>query len=226
MGYGYIQAFPDPVSPLRANDLSSKCECYPVKTFIEKPNSEMARILVDSGEFYWNSGIFVAKTSVLIDEIKHHVPEIAERLYADNAIWGGDGEETFVHDALPYCPNISFDYAVMEKSDKVLMLKADMGWTDVGTWSSMYQLTGKDHNANATIGTEQTIYNDSQGNLVVMKDPKKLVVLSKALIVRWWWRATTYCSSVGEEMRASSVKWLPKLTQWIKTIPTDKEAYE
>lgn len=177
VGYGYIQACPDPVSPLRADDFSSKCDCYPVKTFIEKPNSEMARILVDSGEFYWNSGIFVAKASVLIDEIKHHVPEIAERLYADNAIWGGDGEETFVHDSLPYCPNISFDYAVMEKSDKVLMLKADMGWTDVGTWSSMYQLTGKDHNANATIGTEQTIYNDSQGNLVVMKDSKKLVVL-------------------------------------------------
>lgn len=174
VGYGYIQALPWPVTP-KDGELSSAC--YPVKTFIEKPNSEMARILVDSGEFYWNSGLFVAKASVLIEEIRRHVPEIAERLYADSAVWGGEGEEAFVHETLPYCPNISFDYAVMEKSEEVLMLVAEMGWTDVGTWSSTYQLTDKDPNANATVGTKQTIYSDSRNNLVVMNDPEKLVVL-------------------------------------------------
>lgn len=174
VGYGYIQAHPSPVTPKHEEPSSA---CYPVKTFIEKPNSEMARILVDSGEFYWNSGLFVAKASVLIEEIKRHVPEIAERLYADSAVWGGEGEEVFVHETLPYCPNISFDYAVMEKSEEVLMLVAEMGWTDVGTWSSTYQLTDKDPNANATVGTKQTIYSDSRNNLVVMNDPEKLVVL-------------------------------------------------
>ena len=173
MGYGYIQALESPVED--GGEMLS--HCYPVKTFIEKPNSEMARILVDSGEFYWNAGLFVAMTSVLIDEVKSHAPEIAERLYSKPEVWGTARETIYVHEVFPYCPNISFDYAVMEKSQKVLMLVADMGWTDVGTWSATYQLTDKDQNANATIGAHQTIYNDSRSNLVAINDPEKLVVL-------------------------------------------------
>lgn len=173
VGYGYIQALEPPVE-VGGETLS---HCYPVKTFIEKPNSEMARILMESGEFYWNAGLFVAKTKVLIGEIKKYATEIAERLFSNADIWGTSGEEEYVREVFPYCPNISFDYAVMEKSQKVLMLVADMGWTDVGTWSSTYQLTEKDANANATIGARQTIYNDSRSNLVVINDPEKLVVL-------------------------------------------------
>lgn len=173
VGYGYIQALEPPVE-VGGETLS---HCYPVKTFIEKPNSEMARILMESGEFYWNAGLFVAKTKVLIGEIKKYATEIAERLFINADIWGTSGEEEYVREVFPYCPNISFDYAVMEKSQKVLMLVADMGWTDVGTWSSTYQLTEKDANANATIGARQTIYNDSRSNLVVINDPEKLVVL-------------------------------------------------
>lgn len=173
VGYGYIQALESPVED--GGEMLS--HCYPVKTFIEKPNSEMARILVDSGEFYWNAGLFVAMTSVLIDEVKSHAPEIAERLYSKPEVWGTARETIYVHEVFPYCPNISFDYAVMEKSQKVLMLVADMGWTDVGTWSATYQLTDKDQNANATIGAHQTIYNDSRSNLVAINDPEKLVVL-------------------------------------------------
>lgn len=173
VGYGYIQA---------ATDQPFDCDleegsCHPVKTFIEKPNAEMAKVLVDSGEFYWNAGIFVTKSKVVIEEVELHAKEIAERLYSKSEVWGSPEESLFVRETFPYCPNISFDYAVMEKSQRVVMITADMGWTDVGTWSSTYRLTEKDENDNASVGEHKHIYNDSQGNLVVMDDPQKLVVL-------------------------------------------------
>lgn len=173
VGYGYIQAEEMGTDPTEIKDEN----CFKVKTFIEKPNHEMAAILVDSGEFYWNAGLFTAKTAILIEEIKEHAPDIAERFYSNMEVWGTPQEAAFVSDTFPYCPNISFDYAVMEKSQRVLMLIAEMGWTDVGTWSSTYQLTEKDEYANATIGDHKQIYNDSQSNLVVINDPEKLVVL-------------------------------------------------
>lgn len=173
VGYGYIQAETEETTE---RGLQEGC-CQPVKTFIEKPNAEMARVLVESGEFYWNAGIFVAKTRVIIEEVKAHAKEIAERLYAKPEVWGTPEEYHFVQETFPYCPNISFDYAVMEKSQRVMMITADMGWTDVGTWSSTYRLTEKDANANASVGEHKHIYNDSQGNLVVTDTPDKLVVL-------------------------------------------------
>ncbi len=173
VGYGYIQALTE-----RQYDCAlEEGSCHPVKTFIEKPNAEMAKVLVDSGEFYWNAGIFVAKSQVVIEEVEEHAKEIAERLYAKPEVWGTSEEYDFVKETFPYCPNISFDYAVMEKSQRVVMITADMGWSDVGTWSSTYRLTEKDANANATVGEHKHIYNDSQGNLVVMDNPNKLVVL-------------------------------------------------
>lgn len=173
VGYGYIQA----VTDLEIDCAQSEGTCHPVKTFIEKPNAEMARVLVDSGEFYWNAGIFVAKSEVIIEEVKEHAQEIAERLYHKPEVWGTPEEFAFVQETFPYCPNISFDYAVMEKTQRVVMITADMGWTDVGTWSSTYRLTEKDNNANASVGEHKHIYNDSQGNLVVMDNDQKLVVL-------------------------------------------------
>lgn len=172
-GYGYIQAETDQTLDYVLEEGS----CHIVKTFIEKPNAEMARVLVDSGEFYWNAGIFVAKSEVIIEEVEEHAKEIAERLYSKPEVWNTPEEYHFVQETLPYCPNISFDYAVMEKSHRVVMITADMGWTDVGTWSSAYRLTQKDDNANASVGEHKHIFNDSQGNLVVMDNPDKLVVL-------------------------------------------------
>lgn len=172
VGYGYIQA-----EESEDDSMQEEGRCQEVRTFIEKPNAEMARILVESGEFFWNAGIFVVQAKVVIDEVKEHAAEIAERLYSKPEVWGTGEEAEFVRETFPYCPNISFDYAVMEKSQRVVMLSADMGWSDVGTWSSAYQLTSKDDNANATVGEHKHFYNDSQGNLVVVDDPDKLVVL-------------------------------------------------
>lgn len=173
VGYGYIQAYETDDKEGCLN----KDQCHRVKTFIEKPNHEMARILVESGEFYWNAGLFVAQSQVFIDEITQHAPEIAERLYKNQAVWGTSDEEAYVQEAYPYCPNISFDYAVMEKTQNVVMITAEMGWRDVGTWSSAYSIMEKDEDQNATMGAPHHLYNDSHANLVVMDDNNKLVVL-------------------------------------------------
>ncbi len=173
VGYGYIQAG----NPTSDGLCLSQDACHKVKSFIEKPNREMAHILVESGEFYWNAGLFVAQTKVIINEVTIHAPEIAERLYANTEVWGTPKEEAFVREAYPYCPNISFDYAVMEKSQNVVMITAEMGWRDVGTWSSAYQVVSKDECGNASMGEHHQLFNDSHNNFVVMDDKEKLVVL-------------------------------------------------
>lgn len=173
VGYGYIQA---DECETRVGDLEEGA-FYPVKTFIEKPNSEMARILVESGEFYWNAGLFVARTDTLLGEFEQHATEIYERLFSEKGVWGTEKEFAYVQETYPYCPSISFDYAVMEKTQNVVMLTSDMGWSDVGTWSAIYQLAEKDINANATVGGANHIFNDSKGNMIFVDDPEQLVVL-------------------------------------------------
>ena len=181
VGYGYIQAIPEGKEELREGQL------YPVKTFIEKPNLEMARLLIDSGEFYWNAGLFVARAEVLIAAFKKHSGEIYERLTASPEKWGSAEEAAYVAEQYPYCPSISFDYAVMEKADNVLVLLSDIGWTDVGTWTSTYNLAPKDHAGNAIIGQSKHLFRESENNLVVADDPELLVVLqglSEVMVVQ------------------------------------------
>lgn len=173
IGYGYIQAT-DP------DDTGADLEegsFYPVKTFTEKPNKHMAKILVDSGEFFWNSGIFVARADHFIHELRQNMPELTERLYRDDSIWRTDQEYDYIREQYPYCPAISFDYAVMEKSQDVVMLLCDIGWADVGSWNTIYTLTPHDADQNATVGPSPTIYNDSTGNLVVVDKPNALIAL-------------------------------------------------
>lgn len=171
VGYGYIQALPEGAAELKEGAL------YKVKTFIEKPNLEMARLLLDSGEFYWNAGLFVAQPQVIIKAFQQHSSEIYERLNAEPAKWGSAEEQAYVAEQYPYCPSISFDYAVMEKADNVMVLLADIGWTDVGTWTSTYNLAPKDQAGNAIIGQSRHLFRDSSDNLVVADDPELLVVL-------------------------------------------------
>lgn len=172
VGYGYIQA----TAPNGSDDLREG-HFYPVKTFTEKPNMHMAKVLVDSGEFFWNSGIFIGQCSHFLHELEVNMPELTERLFQDNSVWNTDREADYISERYPYCPSISFDYAVMEKSQNAVMLLCDIGWADVGSWNTIYTLTEHDADRNATIGTTPTIYNDSSGNLVVLDKPDGLVVL-------------------------------------------------
>ncbi|MDO5035727.1 MAG: sugar phosphate nucleotidyltransferase [Porphyromonas sp.] len=171
--YGYIQA----IDPEDHNNQLQVGKIYPVKTFTEKPNKHMSKVLVDSGEFYWNSGIFVSKGRVILDELKQHITELYERLFTNQEVWGTPEEAAHVAEVYPYCPNISFDYAVMEQLEEAEMVLCDLGWTDLGSWSAIYALAEKDEERNATLGATQVLLNDSSNNLVMSTDPESLVVL-------------------------------------------------
>lgn len=171
-GYGYIQVrVQDPAATIKDG------EVFEVKTFIEKPNRDMATVLVDSGEFYWNAGLFVAKTRVLLEALKMHSSEIYEHLNESPEMWGTDKEAEYVNKNYLYCPSIAFDYAVMEKANNLKILISDIGWTDVGTWGSIYNLAEKDESGNAILRNSKHIFRNSKDNLVVVDDPEMLVVL-------------------------------------------------
>jgi mannose-1-phosphate guanylyltransferase len=130
-GYGYIQV-------AEKAEFEKKENLFRVKTFTEKPDRKMAELFLETGEFYWNSGIF---------------------------IWSAYSE----------CPNISIDYGVMEKADNVYVLCADFGWSDLGTWGSLYENHSKDKSANAVSGNNVFLY-ETNDCIIAMPDDKTVVI--------------------------------------------------
>lgn len=150
-GYGYIQI-----------DDEKQGDFYKVKTFIEKPQLEFAKVFVESNEFYWNSGIFIWNVNTILRALDTHMPEICEILSSKE-------------NDLEALPNISIDYAIMEKADNVYVQLCDFGWADLGTWNSLYEATPKDRNKNVIIKGQTLLY-DCKNNIVAMKDGKLAVL--------------------------------------------------
>ena len=150
-------------------------DIYPVKTFTEKPNLEMAKVFLESGEFLWNSGIFIWNMRTIRAAFEQHLPEVA-RLFKEGEQWmGTDREEAFIEDIFPKCPNISIDYGVMEKAQNVFVLPSDFGWSDLGTWGSLYELSKKDETGNVSLHSQALFY-DSKDNIVTLESGKLAVV--------------------------------------------------
>ena len=171
-GYGYIQINPDIEVQTYDDDIK---EISKVKTFTEKPNPEMAKVFFDSGEFFWNAGIFIWTLSSIITAFKVHLPEI-NTLFSDGVeLYNTAGEEEYVNRIYPQCKNISIDYGVMEKAENVYVLCADFGWSDLGTWGSLYENTGKDANNNVVIAHNAILY-DTSNCVINFPDDKLLVV--------------------------------------------------
>jgi len=165
-GYGYIQF----TSQVLDKDF------YKVKTFTEKPNTELAKTFVQSGEFLWNAGIFVWSAKSIIKSFETYLPEVNELFKDGENIYNTPDEQAFIQTAYYQCTNISIDYGIMEKADNVYVLPTDFGWSDLGTWSSIYELAEKDYVGNAVIPPEKVIMYDSSGCMVNV--PKnKLVIL-------------------------------------------------
>ncbi len=162
-GYGYIQTE-------GANECIQK-----VKAFTEKPNYELAKVFFESGEFYWNSGIFVWNVNAIIDAFHKHVPDITSRFDQGLNAFNTDKERDFINEEYPLLQNISIDYGVMEKADNVHMLVADFGWSDLGTWGALFDLSEKDENNNAALKCESVFY-ESKDNLVALSNDKLAVI--------------------------------------------------
>ena len=148
----------------------------PVKTFTEKPNLELAKVFCESGEFLWNSGIFLWNLQSIRKAFRQHQPEIADAFRKGEHMMGTPEENAFIQAAFPTLPSISVDYGIMEKADNVYVMQASFGWSDLGTWGSLYSLSDKDDNQNVSLKSEALFYN-AHGNIVTL-EPGKLAVIN------------------------------------------------
>lgn len=163
-GYGYIQMSDEKI------DGVSK-----VKVFTEKPNLDLAKVFYESGEFLWNSGIFIWNMGAIMDAFQSYLPEISTRFDAGKDYFGTDKEKAFIDENFPFCPSISIDYGVMEKASNVYVQAADFGWSDLGTWGSLYDVSDKDNSANAVL-TARSLFFDSSENVVALPNDKLVVI--------------------------------------------------
>jgi mannose-1-phosphate guanylyltransferase len=165
-GYGYIQFIEDTC------DIRKICK---VKTFTEKPNPDMAKFFLQSGEFLWNAGIFIWKLNAIQTAFQKYLPELHNIFSDGNTAYNTPSENEFIKKAYALCTNISIDYGIMEKADNVHVLVSDFGWSDLGTWGSLYDHIEKDKKGNAIVGKKVLAY-DSENCIVNVPD-NKLVVM-------------------------------------------------
>lgn len=166
-GYGYIQ-FLD-VMENRNNDIRK------VKMFTEKPELELAKQFIDSGDFYWNSGIFIWTVSSILNAFEKHLPEMNDLFKEGMKLYNTTLERTFIENTYAECKNISIDYGIMEKAENVYVVLSDFGWSDLGTWGALYTHCDKDEKENAVLGDRVSLY-DSE-NCIIRLPKDKLAVI-------------------------------------------------
>ena len=164
-GYGYIQMQLQDGHNI-ADDLKLDTICK-VKAFTEKPNLEVAKKFIESGDFLWNSGIFIWNLRTIEAALQEHMPELAQKFMLGAEAIGTEKEDGFIQEIFPTCPSISIDYGLMEKAQNVYVMPSDFGWSDLGTWGSLYDLSEKDEAANVTLHCNASYY-DSHGNIVTL----------------------------------------------------------
>lgn len=163
-GYGYICS-------------SSKEECNVVKVneFREKPDRETAERYLAAGNYFWNAGIFVWSVSTIVDQMRRHAPQIAGMMDKIARTFGTEEEKAALAEFFPQCDKISIDYAVMEKSDSIYVISADLGWSDLGSWTSAGSHIAEGPDGNRVVGNDVRLI-DSEGCIVHAEECKKVVV--------------------------------------------------
>lgn len=163
-GYGYIQ-----VGEQVEGDI------FKVKTFTEKPDLELARTFLRTGEFFWNSGIFIWKASAILASLAEHAPDVYAVFESGKETFGTEAETEFIATAFAGCKSISIDYAVMERATNVYVETVSFGWNDLGTWSALFDMSPKNRDGNVTQRCQVLAYN-SHGNIFAVNDDKLIVV--------------------------------------------------
>jgi mannose-1-phosphate guanylyltransferase len=186
-GYGYIQA--DRKKPVKGFDNLLK-----VKTFTEKPDIDLAKIFIQSGDFYWNSGIFIWNIKSILAAFEKHLPDVFSAFEEGKKLFGTRQEKSFIGRTYAECKSISIDYGIMEKADNVYVMCTDIGWSDLGTWSSLYEHTNGDKTGNSIVcgnifsyDNSGNIFNISSGKVAVIQGLKDYIVVESddvLLIVR------------------------------------------
>ncbi len=164
-GYGYIQHETKEAAP----------DIYKVKTFTEKPNLDLAKTFIASGDFLWNAGIFIWKVKNILAAMEKHLPEIYDVFVAEKDKFNTPQEKEAVEEIYPQCTNISIDFGVMEKAENVYLVPASFGWSDLGTWNSAWENKDKDYFGNAVVGKK--VMTVDAKNCIVHVPDNKLVLL-------------------------------------------------
>ena len=168
-GYGYIKR-------QQSTDNSQQSEAiFNVEAFKEKPNLETAKSYLNEGGYYWNAGIFIWNAKMVVTTIANLVPELASVFDTIEPYFYTDKEQEIINQYFPTCPNISIDYAVMEKSKEVFVYPADFGWSDLGTWGSLYTHLEQDENNNASVGQNINLV-DCRNCVVHTPSERKVVI--------------------------------------------------
>lgn len=163
-GYGYIQISENITGSL-----------YRVKTFTEKPDVELAKIFLESGEFFWNSGMFIWNVKTIMAAFDMYMEEMSQKFRKGKEFYNTPKEQDFVDRIYESCTNISIDYAILEKAQNVDVLSADFGWSDLGTWGSVYEHSQKDAEGNVALKCKNLFY-ECKDNIVAMPEGKLAVV--------------------------------------------------
>ena len=184
-GYGYIETNVGKI------DTSSN-EVLPVTSFKEKPDVDTAKEYLSQGNYLWNAGIFVWSTKTVIDSFKTNAPQIIETLSQDLSKYATPSEQDYVDRVYPLTDKISVDYALLEKASNVFTIPADIGWSDLGTWNSLYDFLDKDDQQNVVQAEESVLEDIEQcfvrtqsGKILVLKGLKDFIVVDEkdALII-------------------------------------------
>ena len=146
-----------------------------VKTFTEKPDLELAKVFVESGEFFWNAGIFLWRASVIKEALRRYLPDLSNHFEQGEDLFATEKETEYIDRIFPACPSISIDFGVMEKADNVYVECVDFGWSDLGTWGSLFDNSPKNMASNVTQKCNVIAYNSS-GNIFMAPDDKLVVV--------------------------------------------------
>jgi mannose-1-phosphate guanylyltransferase len=166
-GYGYIEfSEGGDILPGQVKD---------VKHFTEKPDRELAEIFVKSGNYYWNSGIFIWKTTTILHALEKFKPALHELFTRETTKYNTPEEQAYVNRCFSNCEDISIDFAVMENAKNVDVVLATFDWSDLGTWGSLYTHLDKDYNGNAVIGEHVHMINST--NCIVNVPNEKLVLI-------------------------------------------------
>ncbi len=164
-GYGYIESCKDKIS----GDIEK------VNSFKEKPDLETAKAYIQEENYYWNAGIFAWSVDTILKAFKKNSKEIYDTLSEDLSSFNTSNEQEYIDRVYPLTPNISVDYAILEKADNVYTIPVDIGWSDLGTWNALYSYLGK-NNDNSVILGDNSLLIDSK-NCMVRSDSEKLVVI-------------------------------------------------
>ena len=191
-GYGYINF--DSKNQVNTNEKVKN-----VIAFTEKPPLEKAKEFVESGNYFWNSGIFIWSHKNIHNALSTYLPELSKIFENGNEHYNTNSEQDFINENFQKCENISIDYGIMESSDNVEMVMTDFGWSDLGTWGSLYEHVESDNNQNAIVGNSVYVF-DSEKNMIRNSSKKTMLIRGlKDFIVVQTNKATLICPKKDEQ---------------------------